>query len=71
MAKKTKQDRIIELLVQSLKVQREILRRTKSLDRKYEVAIKVGAGLMLMADVESALQRINDKARQEDVVQVG
>lgn len=45
---------------------RAILSRTKALDRKYEVAVKVGAGIMRLSDVDSALERIDQKLRQEE-----
>ena len=69
---KTKgQARIIELLEENNRLTEKLFARMKALDRKIELAVKVGGGLVQMGpEVEDALTRINRRREaQEDAAE--
>ena len=61
------QARIIELLEENNRLTEKLFARMKALDRKIELAVKVGGGLVQMGpELEDALTRINRRMKAQE-----
>ena len=56
-------DRIIGLLADQNGLLKKVLRRLEALDRRMDIAVRVGANLTAITDVNDVLERINRQLR--------
>ena len=56
-------DRIIGLLGDQNGLLKKVLRRLEALDRRMDIAVRVGANLTAITDVNDVLERINRQLR--------
>ena len=56
-------DRIIGLLGDQNTLLKKVLRRLEALDRRMDIAVRVGANLTAITDVNDVLKRINRQLR--------